>query len=121
MRIVDISAWGSARWSGKLAKKDVLEYIDGHATKGLTARGAIDLINGSDGAGPTVELVFVRHSPGREEERHVIELGRASPCDAHETVAPNKHEQAGGDLVAALHTVRCTSVWCLRAHQMLLL
>ena len=37
IRIVDIAAWGSARWSGGMTKHDVIEFIDGRPTRGLSA------------------------------------------------------------------------------------
>eukprot|EP00802_Teleaulax_amphioxeia_P010208 Tamp_10234.p1 GENE.Tamp_10234~~Tamp_10234.p1 ORF type:complete len:594 (-),score=98.33 Tamp_10234:284-2065(-) len=119
IRIADISAWGSARWTGNMAKNDVLEYIDGQPMRGTSARAAVEMLNGPRDAPPTIEIVYTRVRTSGEEEQKVIELGRAaeaSQTDSNASYlkagdgaphnAPHSTPDNAANLLAALHAVR---------------
>ena len=128
VRVAEIAPWGSARWAGKVAVNDVVEYVDGTAARGLTASAAVQLINGGHGAAATVEIVLSRRRASGDVEQHVIELPRASPTTfaapqvQHDTNSSSltSTSGAGGDdagssrgdpkLVAALHAVSHTYI-----------
>ena len=128
VRVAEIAPWGSARWAGKVAVNDVVEYVDGTPARGLTASAAVQLINGGPGAAPTVELVLSRRRASGDVEQHVTELPRASPTtsaapqlqhDANSSSLTSISVAVGDDggssrgdpkLVAALHAVPHTYI-----------
>ena len=107
VRVVDISPWGTARWTGNMLKRDIIDYVDGTACKGLSARSVVDLLNGSPGAAPSLELVYTRqHSVTADVQMH-IELSRVqSPSVTTANLVPRDQDSLDLELLTALHYLR---------------
>ena len=123
-RIVEISPWGSARWTGKIAKNDLLDVIDGQSTCGMPAACVVALLDrDQEGhAGEARSVVELRCSrlrnDGQPPHTYTVELCRVVEREAGGGVKDDDaaclmagHDGGevgcrGENLLAALHALK---------------